>query len=191
MTHSGDIQSCLIFDREQLREAVSILLSTLESSESSMSIAFGGSNATLSTDSSSHELPASGHWESTVFLSTAWLRAMNKAMPDSNPIELSVRDGRLHTGSYSVVCTAIPPRRFPSKSGIGELEFRTRVGAAAEALEPFLVSGSKLEEMVLSIEETRSSAWTPQESKVIHGLVDAGEVPANARRVAADGGGDS
>jgi hypothetical protein len=79
---------------------------------------------------------------------------MNAAMPDSNPINLCVREGRLHTDSYTIACSSTPPKRFASKTGIGESEFKSRISMAAEVLRPFLVSEEKLEQLVLFIEDT-------------------------------------
>lgn len=173
MTTSSEIQSCLVFDREELREAISILAATLDPAESWMSIAFGGANARLSTDTSSYEVPASGHWEDVVFLSAGWLRAMNAALPDSNPIKLCLHDGKLHAGGYVTTCSSIPPKRLPSKTGIGEPEFRLRISEAAEVLRPYLVSEEKLKELVLFAEETRSPVWTLQETEMIWAVARA------------------
>jgi hypothetical protein len=173
MTDLHDANYHLLFDRETLFEALKTLAADLEPSVHWISISYKDGKSRITAGVSSSVIPATGHWDGTIFVDAEWVRLMATLLPDINPLSLRIKNGRFYTNTYSQSCRLSLPRRTDTRNKLSAKNRETRISKAAALLGDFRVTERSLETLVNSIRAQREPLWQPEEKAMIAAVAKA------------------
>jgi len=173
MTDLHDANYHLLFDREKLLKALKILAADLEPSVHWISVSHQDGMASITAGVSRSVIPATGHWDETIYVDAEWVRLMATLLPDVNPLSLRIKNGRFYTNTYSQSCRLSLPRRTDTSNKLSAKSRKTRISKAAALLSDFRVTERALETLVNSIQAQREPLWQPEEKTMISTVAKA------------------
>jgi len=95
----------LVIDRSEAIEALDAFLAFAPNRfAADCQLHFDGENLTIDRAGNSVSMAARGQWASVARVAGSFFEGLAYELPDSDPIEMRVDDGRLHIGTLSVDC---------------------------------------------------------------------------------------
>ncbi len=159
----------LIIERAILQESIRRLRKAAKQSSEPVCLEYANRALTISWAGSSEQVPANGEWPDKVYVPAGWLRALAKALPAADPLNLRAADGRVYTESLS--CPVVDPAA--ESELISAQDRERRISKAAAALKPFRVGREDVEYLVDRSELAGGHHYHPDEDRLLKSVAEA------------------
>jgi len=161
--------STLAVERAPLQESLRRLRKTGKQSSEPVCLGYANGALTISWAGSSEQVPAKGQWPATVFVPSGWLRALAKALPETDPLSMRLDNGRVITKSLS--CAVVDPGTQTEL--VDAQERARRISKAAAALKAFRVGEDDIEHLIDRSELEGHHRYHPDEDRLLKSVAEA------------------
>jgi len=168
------MQSCrLEVEARRFAKAVK-LLARVDSKKEWAEVAFDGQILRMRMGETEHRIPASGSWPAPVHIRSRFTKTLGERPVQGSPLALSVEDGRLTIGNFTIPCSADPI------ADVGSGPNDERIDEAAHILRKLHVSREKVAVLVAKANPEHASLWSDAYEPMVDRIANAWKILARS-----------
>lgn len=166
------MQACrLEVEARQFANALKLIARVASSAEWA-EVDFDGHTLLMRLGETEQRIPAAGSWPAPVHIRSRFTRTLAERPVQGNPLELSVEDGRLTIGNFTIPCSADPI------VDVGGGPNDERIDEAAHILKKLHVSREKVAALVAKANPQYASLWSDAYEPMVDRIANAWKILA-------------